>query len=165
MIDLGFTGLPVDRAVFDATVIRDMRMVAIFPADGAELPDVVTPADLARYPLVATQQRSNTRAARPRLDARGRPRSAAGDGDRQYRRDQAGGLPSVSVRAIVPEVAITLGAEVEGLVHRPLDPPIALTLALIRRRNKADDLGLRIVCDAIMSLAEPPAPAADRMAG
>jgi DNA-binding transcriptional LysR family regulator len=154
MIDLGFTGLPVDRAVFDATVIRDMRMVAIFPADGAELPDVVTPADLARYPLVATQQRSNHAQL-----GREWMREAGLEARPAMEIDNIGVIKRVVAvgfgAAIVPEVAITLGAEVEGLVHRPLDPPIALPLALIRRRNKADDPALHIVSDAIMGLAEP----------
>jgi DNA-binding transcriptional LysR family regulator len=153
-IDLGFTGLPVDRAVFDATVIRDMCMVAIFPESGAGLPDVVTPADLARYPLVATQRRSNhARLARDWL------RSAGLDFRPAMEIDNIGVIKRVVAvgfgAAIVPEEAVTLGNAVEGLVHRPLDPPVALTLALIRRRSKPNDAALQIVGDAIMTLTEP----------
>ena len=153
-IDLGFTGLPVDQALFEATVIRDMRMVAIFPADGAELPEMVTPADLAGYPLVATQERSNhAQLARDWLRAAGLETRPAMEIDNigVIKRVVAVGFGA----AIVPEMAVTFGAPVDGLVQRPLDPPIALTLALIRRRNRPDDAALRIVSDAIMSLVEP----------
>jgi DNA-binding transcriptional LysR family regulator len=160
-IDLGFTGLPVDVAAFDATVIRDMRMVAIFPQSGADLPDTVAPADMARYPLVVMQQRSNhAQLARDWL------RTAGLDVRPAMEIDNIGVIKRVVAvgfgAAIVPEEAITLGTDVEGLVHRPLDPPVALTLALIRRRNRPDDPALQIVSDAIMSLKQtadpPPAP-------
>jgi DNA-binding transcriptional LysR family regulator len=156
-IDLGFTGLPVDQAVFEATVIRSMRMVAIFPAAGAGgLPDVVTPADVARYPLVATQQRSNHAQL-----ARNWMRAAGLDARPAMEIDNIGVIKRVVAvgfgAAILPVEAITLGTDVEGLVHRPLDPPLLLSLALIRLRNKPDDAALQIVSRAIMTLAAPAA--------
>jgi hypothetical protein len=36
------------------------------------------------------------------------------------------------------------------------DPPLTRTLALIHHRNKPDDLAFRIVCDALMELANIP---------
>jgi DNA-binding transcriptional LysR family regulator len=151
-IDLGFTGLPVDPAAFDATVIRDMRMLAIFPRGTEGLPDRVAPADVAGYPLVATQQRSNhAQLARDWL------RRAGLDFRPAMEIDNIGVIKRVVAvgfgAAIVPEEAITLGTNIDGLVYRPLDPPLALTLALIRRRNRPDDAALRIVSDAIMTLA------------
>lgn len=141
-------------AIPDATVIREMRMVAIFPAEASDLPEMVTPADVARYPLVATQHRSNHAQL-----ARDWMREAGLDVRPAMEIDNIGVIKRVVAvgfgTAIVPEEAITHGSEVDGLVHRPLDPPIALPLALIRRRNKADDAALRIVSDAIMSLVEP----------
>ena len=67
--------------------------------------------------------------------------------------------------ALVPEEAILLGTHRAGLVARPLDPPVALTVALIRRRNSPDDPGLRLVSEAILSLAEAPSPARRQAAG
>jgi DNA-binding transcriptional LysR family regulator len=153
-IDLGFTGLPVDAALFEATVIREMRMVAIFPPCAAGLPPVVTPAEFVRYPMVATQARSNhAQLARDWL------RTARLEARPAMEIDNIGVIKRVVAvgfgAAIVPEVAITLGTEIDGLVHRPLEPPIALPLALIRRRNQPDDAALRIVRDAIMTLVEP----------
>ena len=52
--------------------------------------------------------------------------------------------------AIVPEEAITGDVPVAGLLHRPLDPPLVVTLALIRRRHQPDDPALRIVSEAIL---------------
>ena len=57
--------------------------------------------------------------------------------------------------ALVPEVALTLDDPVAGLSSRPLDPPLALRLGLIQRRNAPDDPALSIVRDAIMTLARP----------
>jgi DNA-binding transcriptional LysR family regulator len=153
IIDLGFTGLPVDQAAFEATVVRDMYMVAIFPPSAADhLPETVTPADVARYPLIATQHRSNHAQL-----ARDWMRAAGLDAKPAMEIDNIGVIKRVVAvgfgAAIVPEEAITLGTPVEGLAHRPLDPPIALTLALIRRRNKPDDAALRIISAAIMTLA------------
>jgi DNA-binding transcriptional LysR family regulator len=153
-LDLGFTGLPVDPAVFDATVIRDMRMVAIFPRGTTGLPDRVSPADVARFPLVATQPRSNH--AQLARDWMGR---AGIDFRPAMEIDNIGVIKRVVAvgfgTAIVPEEAMTLGTEVDGLVYRRLDPPLALTLALIRRHNRPDDAALKIVSEAIMTLATP----------
>jgi DNA-binding transcriptional LysR family regulator len=118
------------------------------------LPDRVSPADVARFPLVATQHRSNhAQLARDWL------RRAGLDFRPAMEIDNIGVIKRVVAvgfgAAIVPEEAMTLGTEVDGLAHRPLDPPLALTLALIRRHNRPDDAAITIVSEAIMSLATP----------
>jgi DNA-binding transcriptional LysR family regulator len=152
-VDIGFTGLPVDPARFEATAVRDMTMVAILPDDGGHLPEVVTPADIADRPLIVTPERSNhasiARDWLRKADIDLRPAMEI-DNVEMIKRVVAAGLGV----ALVPGEAISLGDPVEGLVARPLDPPLALTLALIRRRDGPDDQALRIVRDAIMTLAD-----------
>jgi hypothetical protein len=43
---------------------------------------------------------------------------------------------------------------VEGLAVRQLDPPLALSLGVIQRRNTPDDPALKIVREAILTLAD-----------
>jgi DNA-binding transcriptional LysR family regulator len=162
-VDLGVTGLPVDEKLFETTVIRDMKLVAIMPASDGDIPDVVKPADLARRPLILTRQRSNYRQL-----ARDWLRAAGLDAEGAMEIDNIGVIKQMVAAgfgvALVPEEAIALGSPRAGLVARPLDPPVALTVALLRRRNGPDDAGLRLVSEAILSLAEPAA-ATDRKAG
>ena len=161
-IDLGFTGLPVDGGLFEAAYVRDMSMVAILPARGVDLPTVVTPHDIEGWPLIVMPERSNlAQLARDWLRAGGVEMRPAMEIDNigVIKQLVAAGLGV----ALVPEVALTLDDPVAGLSSRPLDPPLALRLGLIQRRNAPDDPALRIVRDAIMTLARPDALAAPRV--
>jgi DNA-binding transcriptional LysR family regulator len=150
-IDLGFTGLPVDGSLFDAAYVRDMEMVAILPRRGVDLPKVVSPADLDGWPLISMPQHSNlAQIVRDWLrGGGGEPRPAMEiDNVDVIRQVVAAGLGL----ALVPEAALTHGEPVEGVLSRPLDPPLALRLGLIQRRNASDDPALRIVREAIVTL-------------
>jgi DNA-binding transcriptional LysR family regulator len=153
-VDIGFTGLPVDPALFEATVVRDMGMVAILPADDDDLPEIATPRDIASRSLIVAPQRSNhAHLARDWLRAAGfearQPMEI--DNIEAIKRVVAAGLGV----AIIPEQAVKGSCAVEGLAVRQLDPPLALTLGVIQRRNTPDDPALKIVREAIMTLAEP----------
>ena len=130
-----------------------MTMVAILPAAEANAPAVLTPADVARRSLIVTQQRSNhAQLAREWLKAAGldvRPAMEI-DNVAAIKEVVAVGLGM----ALVPRESVTNGATAAGLVVRPLDPPLALPLGLIRRRNTPDDPALRIVEDAILALKD-----------
>jgi DNA-binding transcriptional LysR family regulator len=152
-IDIGFTGLPVDAAQFDVTVVRDMKMVAILPADDDDLPEVATPREIASRSLIVAPQRSNhAHLARDWLRAAGfdvrQPMEI--DNIEAIKRVVAAGLGV----AVIPEEAVRINCALEGLAVRPLDPPLALTLGIIQRRDMLDDPALRIVREAIMTLAE-----------
>jgi DNA-binding transcriptional LysR family regulator len=160
LIDLGFTGLPVEGATLEVTFIRDMNLVAILPERGVDMPGVVTPGDIAGLPLITLPQPSNlAHLARDWLRSGSvemRPAMEIDSLD-AIRQVVAAGLGA----ALVPEVALSSCKPVEGIVSRPLDPPLALRLALIRRRNAPDDPALTIVRDAIMTLAEAEAAGPD----
>jgi DNA-binding transcriptional LysR family regulator len=152
VVDIGFTGLPVDPALFDATPVCAMNMVAILPAAVDDLPDVATPRDLAGRPLVVAPQRSNhALLARDWLRRAGfemrQPMEI--DNIEAIKRVVAAGLGVT----IVPEVTVRDGAAGD-LAVRPLDPPLALTLGIIRRRGATSDPALDIVRNAIMTLAD-----------
>jgi DNA-binding transcriptional LysR family regulator len=150
-IDLGFTGLPVDGSLFDAAYVRDMELVAIVPRRGVDLPEVVSPADIDGWPLISMPQQSNlAHIVRDWLRSGGvEPRPAMEiDNVDVIRQVVAAGLGL----ALVPEVALSNGEPLEGVLFRPLDPPLALRLGMIQRRNAPDDPALLIVRDAIMTL-------------
>jgi DNA-binding transcriptional LysR family regulator len=152
-IDIGFTGLPVDAAQFDVTVVRDMKMVAILPVNDDDLPDVATPREIASRSLIVAPQRSNhAHLARDWLRAAGfdvrQPMEI--DNIEAIKRVVAAGLGV----AVIPEEAVRVNCALEGLAIRPLDPPLALTLGIVQRRDTLDDPALRIVREAIMALAD-----------
>jgi DNA-binding transcriptional LysR family regulator len=153
MIDLGFTGLPVDGGLFESAYVSDMKLVAILPARGVDLPPVVTPHDIEGWPLITMPLHSNlAQLARGWLQAGGVEMRPA------MEIDSVDAIQQVVVAglgvALVPEVALSRCEPVDGLASRPLDPPLALRLGLIRRRNAPDDPALVIVRNAIMTLAE-----------
>lgn len=151
-IDLGFTGLPVDGGLFEAAYIRDMNLVAILPARGVDLPAIAGPRDIEGWPLITLPSSSNLAQfvgdwlrsggveMRPAMEI---------DSIDAIKEVVASGLGV----ALIPEVALHAGGRIDGFASRPLDPPLSLRLGLIRRRNASDDPALRIVHDAIMSLA------------
>jgi DNA-binding transcriptional LysR family regulator len=153
LIDVGFTGLPVDPGPFELTHVRDMNLVAVLPERGLDAQDVVTPGDIESRPLITLPQQSNLgQLTRDWLRSGGIEVRPAMEIDSLDAIQQL-----VAARlgvALVPEAALTSSVPVEGLAFRPLDPPLVLRLGLIRRRNTPDDPALAIVCDAIMTLAE-----------
>lgn len=160
-IDLGFTGLPVDGSLFEAAYVRDMDLAAILPRRGVDLPKVVTPPDLDGWPLIAMPQHSNlAQIVRDWLRGGGvEPRPAMEiDNVDVIRQVVAAGLGL----SLVPHVALTAGESSADVLSRPLDPPLALRLGLIRRRNAPDDPALVIVRDAIMALGGTQSGAAGR---
>jgi DNA-binding transcriptional LysR family regulator len=150
-IDLGVTGLPVDQTRFEAIPIREIEMVAILPEE-TDLA-VVTPADFARHPLVGMHHRSSyAQLIADWLHAAGLDaRPAMEIANLGALKDVvAAGLGA----ALVPKVSVT-GAEAEpGLVVRPLDPPLALPLGLIKQRKADADPALAIVERAILALRD-----------
>lgn len=157
LIDLGVTGLPVDGGRFETTHIRDMSLVAILPARDLDAPEVVTPADFEGLPLITLPQHSNLAQV-----TRGWLRTGGVEMRPAMEIDSLDAIRKlVAARlgvALVPEASLPRDEAAEGIVSRPLDPPLALRLGLIRRRNAPDDPALAVVRDAIMTLcADEPA--------
>jgi DNA-binding transcriptional LysR family regulator len=151
VLDLGLTALPVDEQLFNVVAIREDEMVAIFAATDRDIPDKVTPADLADRPLVLEYYRVNqNRLARGWLKAGGIEAKPAiqFNGVDAIKDAVAAGLGV----GIVPRPALSGGRAIEQLTSRPLDPPLIRKLGLIQRHDKPDDPALLLVRQAIMSL-------------
>ena len=146
VLDLGLVTLPrhVPRSLA-ATLVRRDRLVALLPAALAG-PATFTPAGLAALPLILYEPGGDTR----------------GIVDAWFRRAGLAPKPIMelgSVEAIKVLVGSGLGAsvlpllaleqEVPGAVVRPLRPPLARGLALVVRRTKLVDPGLRAMMAAL----------------
>jgi DNA-binding transcriptional LysR family regulator len=152
-IDLGLTALPVDEEKFVVIPVRTDGMLAIFAATEADIPDTVTPQEVARRPLILEHQRgTQVRLSRAWLRAGGFEAKPV------LQFNSIAAIKDAVVAglgmAIVPGPAITHAPPTNSIVARALDPPLRRILGLIRRRDKPDDPVLRAVCDAIMTLRD-----------
>ena len=147
-IDLALVNLPVRKKQLKTTPLCAEEMFAIFPAGTRNLPEMITPDDVAKHHLLVEQQTSAAYAL------------VMGWLSRQAARNQAMPLGTVEAlksavasnlgMAIVPEVAIA--AHVSDFMVRPLRPALSRTLALIEHRNKPNEPALEIVRNALLGL-------------
>jgi DNA-binding transcriptional LysR family regulator len=149
-LDLGLVTLPVaaSRALSVTRLIAD-PLVALIPETMAEPNETVGIAQLSALPLILYEQSGSTRAL---IDAWfGRsgitPRPAMQlDSVESIKVLVSGGLGA----SIVPLMSVT--AAVPGAVTRRLRPGLSRHLALVLRREKVVDRGLRVLTDALRAL-------------
>jgi DNA-binding transcriptional LysR family regulator len=150
-LDLGFTALPVESADLDAVPVRTDPMVAILPGTDPEIPDKVTPGDVAKRTLILEYQRvPHRQLSRAWLHAAGvdvRP-AMEFDGIEAIKSAVSAGLGM----SIVPGPSMSEGPPMNSVVVRPLDPPLMRTLGLLAKRGRAEPPALKIVREAIMTL-------------
>ncbi|AWK86784.1 LysR family transcriptional regulator [Azospirillum thermophilum] len=154
--DLAVVTLPVTEDGLEIEPLRDQPAVAILPADlpgAAGLPERVSPADLARFPLILDQRPSRL-------------------GQLTAAWFESGGVQPrpimelASYAAIRSMVAAGMGASVvtsdlvaeagAPLIVRPLDPPLVVRLAIARRLGQPADPALTLACQALRDLSGPP---------
>jgi DNA-binding transcriptional LysR family regulator len=151
--DLGLVTLPVDGAHLRITPLRPEMLVAILPAATPDIPDRVTPAYAAQQPLVLEHPRAAVHALVSQWLSRHLPlpRTPMHMGTVESMKNVVElGLGM----SIVPDVSVA--EPVPGIVVRPLDPPIACTLALIEHRSKSSEPALEIVRNALLALRTMP---------
>ena len=150
-IDIGFTALPVEAKDLDTVPVRTDPMVAILPGTEPNIPDKVTPADVATRTLILEYQRvPHRQLSRAWLQAGGvavRP-AMEFDSIEAIKSAVSAGLGM----AIVPGPAMSEGPPMNSVIVRPLDPPLVRTLGLVEKRGRAKPPALRIVREAIMTL-------------
>ena len=158
-IDLGFTALPIEERDFEATPVRTDPMVAILPTTDADIPDKLTPPDVASRTLILEYQRvAHIQLSRAWLQAGSVAVQPAMEFDsiEAIKSAVSAGLGM----SIVPGPAMTHGPTVNSVTVRPLDPPLLRTLGLVQRRNRLLDPALKVVREAILTLSdagqEPP---------
>ena len=146
-MDLGLVTLPVDERDFAVFPMRQGNAVAILSAGETGVPDVITPHDVARRPLILDQERgAYSRLVRDWLEAAGvdvRPVIEL-DNIEAIKNIVAAGLGM----SIVPDMAVR--ERDRDLITRPLDPPLTPTFALLQRRARPDSPALKIVREAIL---------------
>ncbi|EWY37730.1 hypothetical protein N825_09115 [Skermanella stibiiresistens SB22] len=152
-IDIGAVTLPVDERVFDVTYIRSDPMQAVLPTSYEGVPDMVTAEYMMGQPLILEYAKATTgRMVREWLTGAGAPPRPAMELD--------------MIEAIKSIVAAGLGASIlpfesvmrrpmpEGMMTRPLSPPIPRRLGLIQRRDKEADRALGLVRAELLGLAD-----------
>lgn len=151
VLDFGFTALPVESKELDVVPVRADPMVAILPATEHEIPEKLTPADVASRPLILEYQRvPHRQLSRAWLQAGGvavRPIMEF-DSIEAIKSAVSAGLGV----AIVPGPAMTHAAPMNSILVRPLDPPLVRTLGLVQRKGRAENPALKLVREMILAL-------------
>jgi len=158
-VDLGIVSMPIEERALEVTPLFDEPLVAIFAERTRNLPDVITARDMHNHTLIIEYARAHVRMmVTDWLAAEGGEMRPAMELDnlQAVKRMVAAGLGA----SIVPRAAMDHRQAPEGLVMRPLDPPIVRRLVLARRKDKEMDEALTYVSDALMTLAKRPAIAA-----
>jgi len=148
-IDLALVNLPVQKKQLKTTPLCPEGMVAIFPAGTRNIPDEITPDDVARHNLLVEQQSSAAYAlVLGWLSGRAPPaREPMPLGTVEALKSA---VASNLGMAIVPAVAVAM--HMSDFIVRPLQPPLARTLALIEHRNKPNEPAIEIVRNALLTL-------------
>jgi DNA-binding transcriptional LysR family regulator len=163
-IDVGLVTLPAPGRMFDVNAVLEDEFVAI-AAGAVTLPAKVTPADLAKLPVVLYEPSAHTRALVDRwaLQAGISLKPVMELGSVEAIKELVGAGLGCSV---VPVMALPRVAARRRLVIRRLQPRLARTLAIVMRRDKPLQRGLREVVSAIKVFAkEFVAPALDASNG
>jgi DNA-binding transcriptional LysR family regulator len=148
-IDIAVATLPIDNSRLEITPLRTDMLVAIFPSGARDVPDEVTPAYVARQPLVM----EHTAGAVGRLvtgwlgDQTSLTRTTMRLGTIESMKTAVAADLGMS---IVPELAVA--GRPPGLIVRPLRPALPVTVAMIERRDATNGPAFEIVRDALLAL-------------
>ncbi|HJQ57182.1 MAG TPA: LysR family transcriptional regulator [Vineibacter sp.] len=152
-LDLGIVTLPVDDTYLRVTPLRPEQLVAILPVNMSEIPDRITPEYAAQQSLVLEHPRAAVHLLVMQWLARHLPlpRTPMHMGTIETMKN----LVELGLgMSIVPDVAVA--TPIPGIVVRPLDPPVACTMALIEHRSKASDKALDMVRSALLDVRDWP---------
>jgi DNA-binding transcriptional LysR family regulator len=151
-LDLGLVTLPAAGRMLEVTPVLEDAFVAIAAADDDRLPAVVTPAVLAKLPVILYEAGGNTRRIVDQWFARaGVSVAPVMDlGSVEAIKEVVGaGLGC----AVLPGSAIRKTGERVPIVARPLSPKLQRELALVIRRDKTLTRGLQETIKALQRLS------------
>ncbi|HYF59367.1 MAG TPA: LysR family transcriptional regulator [Burkholderiaceae bacterium] len=157
-VDLGLISAPVPERELDARSLRRDPLLAVLPPGASAAPRTLSPAQLARHPLIVEGGTRGDELVFEWLRAGGvEPAPAMRVGNIEaIKQVVAAGLGA----AVLAGDALRTAASRRGLVVRPLRPAVARELMIVQRRDKPADPALRTVIDAIeRELRDPPAAA------
>ncbi|CCD94543.1 Transcriptional regulator, LysR-family [Bradyrhizobium sp. ORS 375] len=153
-VDLALVHLPVSKRQLEVTPLFSEMMVAIFPADMRDVPDEISPSDVAEHNLLVEQTTSaGYSLVVGWLSERESGREPTPLGTVEALKSAVNANLGV---AIVPDIAVAMHQS--DFIIRPLNPPLSRTLALVEHRNKPNEPGLEIVRNALLALRGPLAP-------
>jgi DNA-binding transcriptional LysR family regulator len=143
-LDVGLVTLPAPGRMFEVVPVLDDEFVAVSGAEGEPLPKVVTPATLAKLPVVLYENGGNTRRIVDQWFTRA--------GIRIVPMMELGSVEAIKELvgaglgcAVLPEMAVRKGGKLLSVVTRPLTPRLHRKLALVVRHDKIRNRGLREV--------------------
>ncbi len=151
-LDIGLVTLPAPGRMFEVTPLMKDAFVAVTAADGEPLPKVVTPAVLAKRPLVLYEAGGNTRRVVDEWFAKAgiAPAPVMDLGSVEAIKELVGaGLGC----AVLPAIAVRGKTARKQLDHRALSPKLDRTLALVMRRDKVLTKALREAVAALRRIA------------
>lgn len=154
-LDVGLVTLPVRGRALAITPVLDDEFVAIASSEAPPLPRRITPAVLASKPLVLYEPGAQTRRIVDQWC--GRKRSSLKPvmelGSVEAIKELVGA--GLGYYGILPRMAVSNDRKRNGLVVRSLTPRLSRKLALVLRRDKRLDRGLREVVNALTGLTTP----------
>lgn len=150
-LDLGVCTGPLSDKAIDVVEVSADPVVAIFPPDTPDVPDVIGPDMLGRWPIILGNPRSALRALVVEWIG------IAGPVPRPVMElDNVAGIKSVVGAglgvSIIPALAIDHDDQPDRLIVRPLAPEINRPLLLIQRKDKAGDAAIRHVRAALLAV-------------
>jgi DNA-binding transcriptional LysR family regulator len=152
MIDLGLVTLPAPGRIFDVQPVLDDEFVAITSRGAVALPEKVTPSDLAKLPVVLYEPGANTRQLIDQWAMRAgialKPVMELGSVE-AIKELVGAGLGC----SIVPGLSLPTAGARRRTIVRPLQPRLSRKLAIVMRRDKPLQRGLREVVSAIREFA------------
>jgi DNA-binding transcriptional LysR family regulator len=154
-LDVGLVTLPARGRALSITPVLDDEFVAIASPDAPPLPRRVTPAVLAARPLVLYESGAQTRRIVDqwfgRRSSSFKPVMELGSVEAIKELVGAG----LGYYGVLPRMAVSNERNRNGLAVRSLTPPLSRQLALVLRRDKRLDRGLREVVSALTGLSTP----------
>lgn len=150
-LDVALVTLPVAGRNIEITPVLDDEFVAVTASDGVKLPARVTPSALACLPVIMFEPGGQTRLVTDQWFFRGgvelRPKMALGSVEAIKR------LVGVGLGcAVLPKMAVQEPGDRRSLVVRPLSPRLYRKLAIVVRRDKVLQRGLRETIKALREL-------------
>lgn len=152
IIDVGLVTLPAPGRVFDVQPVLDDDFVAITARNAGPLPERVTPRDLSKLPVVLYEPGANTRQLidqwAMRADVSLKPAMELGSVE-AIKEVVGAGLGW----GVVPAMALPSPRALGRIAVRPLHPRLCRKLAIVMRRDKPLQRGLREVVNAMKTAA------------
>jgi DNA-binding transcriptional LysR family regulator len=154
-LDVGLVTLPARGRALSITPVLDDEFVAIASPDAPPLPRRVTPAVLAARPLVLYESGAQTRRIVDqwfgRRSSSFKPVMELGSVEAIKELVGAG----LGYYGVLPRMAVSNERKRNGLIVRSLAPRLWRKLALVLRRDKRLDRGLREVVNALTGWTTP----------